>query len=126
MPLPYAVLKGRPVGDRLATSRNKHYQELVSADGEQHRIAINVKSGDGSQVESLVEAPSEHPITDALTSLEQGLHRLPSAPGGTAIDFIRGNQKQRMPLSGVIEMGHGVSYIKEQAEQPGRTIPCRS
>ncbi|CAH2402343.1 DUF2278 family protein [Mesorhizobium escarrei] len=91
MPIPYAVLKGRPTNNRLGTKKNKHYQVLISANGEQYRIAINVESGDGSEVAFLVRAPFEHPVIDGLAGLEPGLHKLPSAPGGMAIDFIRGN-----------------------------------
>ncbi|PBB98982.1 DUF2278 family protein [Mesorhizobium sp. WSM3862] len=91
MPIHYAVLKGRPTNNRLGTKKNKHYQVLISANGEQYRIAVNVESGDGSEVAFLVRAPFEHPIINGLAALEPGLHKLPSAPGGMAIDFIRGN-----------------------------------
>lgn len=90
----YAVLKGRPINNRLASGQSPHYQVLISADGEQHRIAINVRSQDGSEVEYLVRSRFEHPITDGLMSLSQGLHPVPSKPGGIALDFIRGNLAQ--------------------------------
>ena len=40
----YSVLKGRPINNRLATGSSPHYQVLVSADGVQYRIAVNVRS----------------------------------------------------------------------------------
>jgi uncharacterized protein YukJ len=95
MPLStYSVLKGRPIHNRLATGRSPHYQVEISADGELHRIAINVRSGDGSEVEYLVRSRFEHPITEALTPLAEGVHAVPSKPGGVALDFIRGNLAQ--------------------------------
>lgn len=95
MPLAnYAVLKGRPVNNRLGTSGSPHYQVLVSAEGEMHRIAVNVQSQDGSEVEYLVRSRFEHPLTAGLLPLEEGLHAVPSRPGGIALDFIRGNIAQ--------------------------------
>jgi len=87
----YSVLKGRPTNNRLATSKNKHYQVQISANGVLHRIAVNVESGDGSQVEYLVRSPFEHPLTASLEQLAEGLHPIAPKPGGMAIDYIRGN-----------------------------------
>ena len=50
----YACLKGRPIGNRIATSWKPHYQVHISANGVHYRIAINVQSNDGSEVEYLV------------------------------------------------------------------------
>ncbi|QRM32534.1 DUF2278 family protein [Microvirga sp. VF16] len=95
MPLKnYAVLKGRPINNRLATGASPHYQVLVSENGTLHRIAINVRSQDGSEVEFLVRSRFEHPINDMLTELPEGLHPIESRPGGVALDFIRGNVAQ--------------------------------
>ncbi len=99
MPLKnYAVLKGRPINNRLATGSSPHYQVLVSENGTLHRIAINVRSQDGSEVEFLVRSRFEHPITDLLAALPEGLHKTASKPGGVALDFIRGNLMQPWEL----------------------------
>lgn len=99
MPLnSYAVLKGRPINNRLATGSSPHYQVLVSENGTLHRIAINVRSQDGSEVEFLVRSRFEHPITDLLAALPEGLHKTASKPGGVALDFIRGNLMQPWEL----------------------------
>lgn len=99
MPLKtYSCLKGRPIGNRLATGAAPHYQVLVSADGTLYRIAINVQSQDGSEVEFLVRSRFEHPITDKLAPLPQGLHPAPPRPDGLALDFIRGNLMQPWEL----------------------------
>ena len=42
----YACLKGRPIGNRIASSRKPHYQVHISANGVHYRIAINVQSSD--------------------------------------------------------------------------------
>lgn len=99
MPLKnYAVLKGRPINTRLATGASPHYQILVSQNGTLHRIAINVRSQDGSEVEFLVRSRFQHPVTDLLAELPEGLHPAPSQPGGIALDFIRGNLMQPWEL----------------------------
>ena len=90
----YACLKGRPIGNRIATSRKPHYQVHISANGVHYRIAINVQSNDGSEVEFLVRSRFVHPITDALSPLAQGRIEVESAPDGIALDFIRGNLGQ--------------------------------
>ncbi|MBR0776343.1 DUF2278 family protein [Bradyrhizobium diazoefficiens] len=105
MPLKnYSVLKGRPVAMRFGSGKSPHYQvHLVAADAD-YRIAVNVQSADGSEVEYLVRSRFVHPITDGLAALAPGLHPQPPKPGGLALDFIRGNllQPQEMvplPLS---------------------------
>ena len=35
-----------------------------------------------------------HPITDALATLAEGRNKVASAPGGAALDFVRGNLAQ--------------------------------
>lgn len=95
----YAVLKGRPIANRLGTGTSPHYQVQVSANGVLHRIAINVQSQDGSEVEYLVRSPFEYPTTPALAQLSEGLHPVASQAGGLALDFIRGNLAQPWELT---------------------------
>jgi uncharacterized protein YukJ len=90
----YACLKGRPIGNRIATSRKPHYQVHISANGVHYRIAVNVQSSDGSEVQYLVRSRFLHPLTDALSPLAQGRIAVASKPGGIALDFIRGNLAQ--------------------------------
>jgi uncharacterized protein YukJ len=87
----YALLKGRPIANRLGTSGSPHYQVQISADGELYRIAINVRSQDGSEVQFLIRQPFEHPLTAIIDDMPEGHAPLPSTPGGAALDFIRGN-----------------------------------
>ncbi|MBT9292961.1 DUF2278 family protein [Prosthecodimorpha staleyi] len=94
MALKYGCLKGRPIRNRLATGAKPHYQIEVTAKGVKYRIAINVRSQDGSEVEFLVRSRFEHPITDRLGALEAGFHIAEPKPDGIALDFIRGNLMQ--------------------------------
>ncbi|OLP60156.1 hypothetical protein BJF93_14320 [Xaviernesmea oryzae] len=99
MPLKnYSVLKGRPINNRLATGQNPHYQVLVSANGQSHRIAINVQSQDGSEVQFLVRSRFEHPVTEQLEALAEGVHPAPPQPNGLALDYIRSNLMQPWEL----------------------------
>jgi uncharacterized protein YukJ len=88
------MLKGRPINNRFGTGANPHYQVLVSDGRSQHRIAVNIQSKDGSEVEYLVRSRFDHPIIEQLSDFAEGLHRIPSRPGGVALDFIRGNLAQ--------------------------------
>jgi uncharacterized protein YukJ len=90
----YACLKGRPIGNRVGTNNKPHYQVHISANGVHYRIAVNVRSADGSEVAYLVRSRFQHPITDGLHELPQGRTPVPSRPGGLALDFIRGNLAQ--------------------------------
>ena len=95
MPLKhYSVLKGRPIAMRFGTGQSPHYQVHVVADNADFRIAVNVQSGDGSEVEFLVRSHFVHPITDHLAALPEGLHPQPPKPASIALDFIRGNLMQ--------------------------------
>jgi len=91
----YSVLKGRPIRNRLGSDGSPHYQVEVSADGENHRIAVYVRSQDGSEVQYLVRSHFEHPMTAGLAALPEGLHPQPSRPDDSlAVDFIRSNIAQ--------------------------------
>jgi uncharacterized protein YukJ len=92
----------QPPGDRP----DQDYQIQVSANGVMFRVGVNARSADGSEVEFLVRSRFEHPLTDAILAIEAALHSVKSAPGGIALDFIRGNLAQPwelnpLPLSAV-------------------------
>lgn len=104
MPLKeYGVLKGRPIGRRLAVTVNAHYQVHLVDDNTDYRIAVNVRSKlKPSELEYLVDEQFTHPITTGLLDLPLGFNLLGSKPGGLALDFIRGNlfdRKQMIPLA---------------------------
>jgi uncharacterized protein YukJ len=105
MPLKhYGVLKGHAIDRRLASGSNAHYQVHIVDDTTDYRIAVNVQSQDGSEVEYVVEAHFEHPLLERIHELPLGFHKLDSKPNGNALDFIRGNLVNRtefvpLPLS---------------------------
>ena len=105
MPLKhYGVLVGSAVERRLASGANPHYQVHLVDETTDFRIAVNVQSQDGSEVEYVVDSHFQHPLLESLVDLPLGFHALPSQPNGDALDFIRGNLVDRsefvpLPLS---------------------------
>ncbi len=90
----YGVLVGRALDRRREGSTDTpHYQIHLGTDGgEQYRIAINVLSAQApSELLYLVDDDFKHPLLAGITGLADGWHPLPSTPGGSALDFIRGN-----------------------------------
>lgn len=93
MPLhDYGVLKGRPINKRLGSGQSPHYQVHIIDDTTDYRIAINVKSKlSPSELLYIVDEDFEHSITQGLPDYDRGFTAINSAPGGIALDFIRGN-----------------------------------
>lgn len=95
----YGVLKGRPVGRRLAITSNAHYQVHLVSEDTDYRIAINVKSQlQPSELEYLVDENFSYPILADLADLPLGFNELERKPGGLALDFIRGNLFDRTKM----------------------------
>ena len=95
----YGVLKGRPVGRRLAITSNAHYQVHLVSEDTDYRIAINVKSKlEPSELEYLVDENFSYPILADLADLPLGFKELERKPGGLALDFIRGNLFDRTKM----------------------------
>src|SRR6185295_3621929 len=87
----YGVLKGTVIG-HLRDADDDHYQILVKAGKTLYRIAANVKSSapkSPSTVLFLSITALPKKLTDDLTALNPGYLKLPSKPGGLAIDFVR-------------------------------------
>lgn len=87
----YSVLKAKVVDSRLASGANPHYQMRVVDDTTEYRIAINVQSQDGSDLQYVISSHWNHPIQDGLRELSFGIHGISSRPSGLALDYIRGN-----------------------------------
>ena len=87
----YSVLKGRPVDLRLASGSNPHYQIHVVDDHAEYRIAVNVRSQDGSDLQYVIDPQFRYPLQYDLRELPLGLRAVPSRPAGFALDYIRGN-----------------------------------
>ena len=93
MPLKrYGVLKGRPIDVQLGAGESPHYQVHIVDDTTDYRIAINVKSKSSpSELLYLVAEQFQHPLIALLGDLPLGFTDVAPAPGGRALDFIRGN-----------------------------------
>lgn len=94
MPLKYyGVLKGKAIAAQRETGADTpHYQVHLVASDVHYRIAVNVKSQTApSELLFLINEAFQHPLTARLADLPFTFTELASAPGGVALDFIRGN-----------------------------------
>ena len=92
MALNYGVLKGVVTG-HLRDADDDHYQILVRAGKTLHRIACNVKSSAPKAPSTLLfQSKTSLPpgLTTKLKALQEGFTKLPSKPGGVAMDYVRG------------------------------------
>jgi uncharacterized protein YukJ len=104
MPLAgYGVLAARALGSRTeGGSDSPHFQVHMDAAGTDYRLAVNVLSQESpSELLYLADEAFAHPVLELLPGLGDGFTELASAPGGAALDFIRGNlfdPKQMTPV----------------------------
>jgi uncharacterized protein YukJ len=96
----YGVLKGKATDSRREDGQSTpHFQVHVLAAGVDFRLAVNISSqASPSELMFLVDDDFKHPITDQLAALPDGFTGLASAPGGAALDFIRGNLFDRSAM----------------------------
>jgi uncharacterized protein YukJ len=85
----YSVLAGDPVSGKVVTGSSTHYQITMNGTGGPFTVAVNIESVDGSEVLYAIKEDFTPPDPDALTALSLGMHSLPSAPNGLALDFVR-------------------------------------
>ncbi|QSQ24583.1 DUF2278 family protein [Pyxidicoccus parkwayensis] len=96
----YGVLKGAAIDRKLGSGPSPHYQVHLVASGVHYRIAVNVSSKlPPSDLMYVVDENLQHPLTDALEALSDGLTTVPRASGGLALDFIRGNLFDRNAMT---------------------------
>ena len=91
MSITYGVLRGRP--DRYTRedgASTPHLQiRVVDASGQPWRIAVNVQSGDGSEVVFWVVDPlTGHPILNTLPTLATGFTRT-ADNSATSLDYVK-------------------------------------
>lgn len=88
----YGVLVGHVVrGQEYGGGNSPHYEILVQADS-QYRIAVNVRSVDGSDVLAYMESDFTQPTRadlPALASGAVGFHGLTTGPQGQGLDYVR-------------------------------------
>ena len=88
----YGVLVGTIRDGREDTAgHSPHYEIWVEAD-QNYRIAVNVRSVDGSDVVAHYDPDFTKPTKRDLASLaagKKGLTALPTGPGGAGLDYLR-------------------------------------
>ncbi len=89
----YGILAGRVVRhQREAGLSSPHYQIQVDGGGTAFRVAVNVLSAQSpSELLYLADEDFRHPLLDGLAQVRDGFTPVQHAPGGIALDFIRGN-----------------------------------
>jgi uncharacterized protein YukJ len=85
----YSVLKGKPTTGKVVQGNSPHYQITVEAPGGPFTVAVNIESTDGSEVLYTVDQSFTPPDPAGLAALAAGFTKLPSQPGGLALDFVR-------------------------------------
>ncbi len=100
MPLKrYGVLRAAVVDRRVGTADTPHYQIHLRAAGTDHRVAVGVRSPQSPpELLYLGVHDFRHPILDRVAALPDGFTELDSRPGGTAVDYIRGNLFDRRSM----------------------------
>lgn len=90
----YGVLRGKALDGKLEGTGGKkpHYQIRILANGEHHRIAVNVVSDQSpSELLFLLNPDFRHPQVEKIKTVPVGFTDISSAPGGLALDFQRSN-----------------------------------
>ncbi len=96
MPRIYTLAKGQALSHREERGgKSPHFQILLDCGGTRVRLAINTRSGasGGQEAELLFAANDDfqHPLTDRLIELPDGIYEVASVPEGLAIDYQRGH-----------------------------------
>jgi uncharacterized protein YukJ len=104
----YGVLRARVLDSRTETSSTPHFQIHLRAGDVDYRAAVNVRSSEQPpDLLYLADDDFRHPVTAALTALPDGFTPLRSAPGGAALDFVRGNLFDREAMRVVPNVAPG-------------------
>ena len=87
----YGVLVGSVKGGREQPGRSPHYEILVGATDD-FRVAVNVRSQDGSEVHAFLTDNYANPTKRDLPSLAagpKGFQPLATGPNGLGLDYLR-------------------------------------
>lgn len=95
MPRIYTLAKGQALSHREERGgKSPHFQILLDCGGIRLRLAVNTRSGAsrGQEAELLFLANDnfQHPLTDRLLDLPDGIYEVETAPGDLALDYQRG------------------------------------
>ena len=120
----YGVLVGRVRDGRdpEAGDPSPHYEIWVDAGGANFRIAVNVRSVDGSDVLAFFDPNFAKPTKRDLASLaaQPGLKLLKTGPGGEGLDYLRDGLFPLDQMKDVPPEGSGVS-LAQPPRRAGRT-----
>jgi uncharacterized protein YukJ len=87
----YGLLRGKVIkfGAEDGTP-TPHFQIIIQDNNALvWRVAVNVRSDDGSNDQAVVVDPLNHPILDKLPAVSVGFTSLPNHQPGLALDFVR-------------------------------------
>jgi len=128
----YGVLVGRVRDGRdpEAGDPSPHYEIWVDAGGANFRIAVNVRSVDGSDVLAFFDPNFAKPTKRDLASLaaQPGLKLLKTGPGGEGLDYLRDGLFPLDQMKDVPPEGSGVSLANlldaqvERAKADGEAV----
>ncbi len=114
-PRAYGVLVGTIEDGREDSGRSPHYEILVRAEGV-FRIAVNVRSQDGSDVQALVTDNFVNPTKRDLPSLaagSRGFQPLATGPGGQGLDYLRDNLFDPAAMTAIPPDGPGATLAPD-------------
>ncbi len=87
----YSLLIGKAVDIRLGSGENPHYSIEVVDKTKQYRVAVNVQSDNGSEVEYAIFPHWNHPLMDDLKDLTPNIYNVEKSDHIPALDYIRDN-----------------------------------
>jgi len=110
----YSVLVGRIKDGREdpeGAGRSPHYEIWVNTGSTDYRIAVNVRSVDGSDVLAYFDPSFTNPTKLDLSALAgtPGLRALTTGPNGEGLDYLRDNLFPITAMNDVPAEGSGVS-----------------
>ena len=110
----YGVLVGRIKNgqeDPAGEGKSPHYEIWIDAGGVNYRIAVNVRSVDGSNVLAYFDPKFENPTKDDLASLaaNPGLTLLATGKAGSGLDYLRDDLFPISEMRDLPAEGSGVS-----------------
>ena len=123
MPVPsYSILKGRPTAGKVVGGASTHYQITLEATGGPFTVAVNIQSVGGSEVLYAIEQNFTPPAS--LAAVASGVAKLPSKPGGLALDFVRemiaGKPMIQRSQMALLPIGGSVAQFMAEVEKNDR------